>query len=195
MTGTVVILNGVPRAGKSSIAAAIQASFDGIWMNLGVDVSIPSTPPQLRPGIGLRPGGERPDIEVHVPLLYAALYESVLAHARLGLNVVTDVDHHDWYREPRGILADVARRLDGIDAWFVGVRCPIEIIAQRRDLEPDEEIPAPWLRWQEAVHDPGIYDLEVDTSLASPEECAAQIAERMRRGPPPAALRTLTTRS
>jgi chloramphenicol 3-O phosphotransferase len=26
--------------------------------------------------------------------------------------------------------------------------------------------------WQREVHDPGIYDLEVDTSVLSPEACA-----------------------
>jgi len=34
--GQIVILNGTPRAGKSSIATAIQETFDGLWMNLGV---------------------------------------------------------------------------------------------------------------------------------------------------------------
>ena len=36
--GQIVVLNGVPRAGKSSIAAVIQETFDGPWINLGVDV-------------------------------------------------------------------------------------------------------------------------------------------------------------
>jgi chloramphenicol 3-O-phosphotransferase len=31
--GQIVILNGVPRSGKSSIAAVIQDTFDGLWMN------------------------------------------------------------------------------------------------------------------------------------------------------------------
>ena len=35
--GQIVILNGTPRSGKSSIAAAIQNTFEGVWMNLGVD--------------------------------------------------------------------------------------------------------------------------------------------------------------
>jgi chloramphenicol 3-O-phosphotransferase len=38
--GQVVILNGAPRSGKSSIVAAIQRTFDGPWMNLGVDVFV-----------------------------------------------------------------------------------------------------------------------------------------------------------
>ncbi|WP_391563807.1 phosphotransferase-like protein [Paenibacillus cremeus] len=35
--GKIVILNGTPRSGKSSIAEAIQNRFDGVWMYLGVD--------------------------------------------------------------------------------------------------------------------------------------------------------------
>ena len=34
------------------------------------------------------------------------------------------------------------------------------------------------------MHDPGIYDLEVDTSTASPEACAAAIVRRLAEGPP-----------
>jgi chloramphenicol 3-O phosphotransferase len=35
--GQIVILNGTPRSGKSSIASAIQQTFAGVWMNLGAD--------------------------------------------------------------------------------------------------------------------------------------------------------------
>src|SRR6476660_1570313 len=93
--GQIVVLNGAPRSGKSSIVAVIQETFDGPWMNLGVDVFVRHvTPERYRPGIGLRPGGERPDLEPLVAVLYAGLYESVAAHCRLGLNVVVDVGHH-----------------------------------------------------------------------------------------------------
>jgi chloramphenicol 3-O phosphotransferase len=190
--GYIVVLNGAPRAGKSSIAAAIQATFDGVWMNLGVDVFARDvTPPRYRPGIGLRPGGERPDLESLVPILYAALYESIAAHSRLGLNVVADVGHHDAYSRPLGILGDGARRLTGLPAFLVGVRCPIEtILARRRAGEPRREgeylaaspgepVPEPVRLWQTAVHDPGIYDLEVDTSVHTPAECAEIIGLRI----------------
>jgi hypothetical protein len=78
--GQIVILNGAPRSGKSSIVAAIQENFDGVWINLGVDRYMPMIPPRLQPGIGLRPGGERPDLEPLVALLYRALYASIAAH-------------------------------------------------------------------------------------------------------------------
>lgn len=81
--GHIVVLNGAPRSGKSSIAGAIQESFDGVWMNLGVDVFARRvTPARYQPGIGLRTGGERPDLEPFIEASYAALYESIAAHSR-----------------------------------------------------------------------------------------------------------------
>ena len=192
------MLNGAPRSGKSSIAAVIQETFDGVWMNLGVDVARRMTPPHCQPGIGLRPGEHEHPAAPFVPVLYAALYESIAAHSRLELNVVADVGHHD-----ADILADCARRLAGLPVLFVGVRCPIEIVMQRRAESPpgsyavgsaDEPVPAPVWRWQREVHDPGVYDLEVDSSVQSPEECAAAILRRLEDGPAPTAFVELAAR-
>src|SRR4030095_2388519 len=130
--GQIVILNGTPRSGKSSIASVIQQTFEGVWMNLGVDGFMRMTPERYQPGIGLRPGGERPDLESLIVTLYRAMYEAIAAHSRLGLNVVADVGHHDAYSVPRGILPDCARRLSALPVLFVGLRCPIEIIMERR---------------------------------------------------------------
>jgi chloramphenicol 3-O phosphotransferase len=115
--GKNIILNGAPRSGKSSIVEVIQDTFDGVWMNLGVDQFMQMTPARYMPGMGLRPGGEGQDIEPLVPTLYRALYESIAAHSREGLNVVVDVGHHDAYAVPRGILPDCARRLSGLPAF------------------------------------------------------------------------------
>ena len=93
--GRIVILNGTPRSGKSSIATTIQNTFEGLWMNLGVDHFMKMTPEDYQPGIGLRPGGERPDLEPIIIQIYQAMYESIAAHSRQGINVVVDVGHHD----------------------------------------------------------------------------------------------------
>ena len=195
--GQIVILNGTPRSGKSSIVAAIQDTFEGVWMNLGVDRFKQMTPDRYQPGIGLRPGGERPDLEPLIVLLYRAMYEAIAAHSRLGPNVVVDVGHHDAYSVPRGILPDCARRLSGLPVLFVGVRCPIEVIMERRRATwgagdaDDGSVPRPVRLWQQAVHAPGIYDLEVDTSVLSPQACADTIRRRLAGGPPPSAFRRL----
>ena len=198
--GWIVVLNGAPRSGKSSIVEVIQDSFERPWMNLGVDVaSRHMTPPHLRPGIGLRPGGDRPDIEAILPSLYAALYESVAAHSREGLNVVVDVGHHDAYSTPLHVLRDAAARLCDLPALLVAVHCPIEVIMERRhDAHAGgvghyvtgtaaDPIPLEVRRWQDEVHVPGIYDLELDTSVLTPAQCAQLIKDRL-GGPPPTAF-------
>jgi chloramphenicol 3-O phosphotransferase len=183
-SGQIVILNGAPRSGKSSIAAQIQDSFDGVWLGLGVDAWAAVTPPRLRPGIGLRPGGERPDLEPEIQRLYAGLYEAVAANSRAGLNLVVDVGHHDAYSGPLGILPGCARRLAGLSVLFVGVRCPIEEIMRRRNADAtgryvggaQDHPPAPVRLWQSEVHKPGIYDLEVDAGMLSPPNAPGRSA-------------------
>lgn len=198
--GQIIILNGTPRSGKSSIVAEIQQTFEGVWMNLGVDGFMQMTPARYQPGIGLRPGGERQDIEPLVPLLYRAMYDSVAAHSRLGLNVVVDVGHHDAYAVPHGILFESARQLSGLPVLFVGVRCSVEKIMERRrntgwDTEDsaDLPVPRPVVLWQEEVHIPGIYDLEVDTSLLSPRKCAEAIGKHFAENPTPTAFQRLAS--
>lgn len=205
MDGQIVILNGAPRSGKSSIVRVIQDTYDGVWMNLGTDVFVRGvTPRRYRPGVGLRPGsgpgfgGDRPDVEPLVPQLYAAQYESIAAHSRLGLNVVSDMGHHGAIHPT--VLGDCAVRLNGLPVLFVAVRCPIgEIMRRREAAEPgryvvgteDEPIPAPVQLWEEEVHKPGLYDLEIDTWVHSAEQCADMIRQRLIDGPPGSAFRRL----
>jgi len=193
--GRIVILNGTPRSGKSSIAAVIQNTFDGVWMNLGGGRFMQVTPDRYRPGIGLRPGGERPDLESLIVVMYRALYAAIAACSRAGLNVVTDVGHHDAYSRPLGILPECARQLAGLPVWFVGVRCPIEVNVERRRATwgSDHAVPELARRWEQAVHHPGVYDLEIDTSQHSPEACAELIRKRLQEGPPPTAFASLAS--
>jgi chloramphenicol 3-O phosphotransferase len=51
--------------------------------------------------------------------------------------------------------------------------------------------PEPVRRWQAAVHMPGIYDLEVDTSAMSAEQCADAIREALANPKSPAAFEHL----
>ena len=196
--GQIVILNGPPRSGKSSIAAVIQATFEGVWLNLGVDHFMRMTPPRFQPGIGLRPGGERPDLEPVVVRLYLAMYEAIAAHSRLGINVVVDAVHHDSYSVPRHILPLCARQLAELPVLFVGVRCPVEVALERRratwggaGFNEGGRVTDPVGLWHAEVHRPGIYDLDVDTSVLRPEECADLIADRLTNGPPASAFRGL----
>ncbi|MDR3475596.1 MAG: chloramphenicol phosphotransferase [Devosia sp.] len=184
--GQIIILNGAPRSGKSSIARAIQQEFEGAWINLGVDASMAMTPERYRPGIGLRPGGERPDLEPVVQKLYAGLFESIAAHARLELNVVADLGMHDAYSAPLGIFGDMQARLAGLPVLLVGVLCPLDTIMARRNADPrggfyaaGDTVPDPVRRWQDEVHRGMAYDLTLDTSRWNPAQCATTIQHHL----------------
>ncbi len=175
-----------------------MALTDDLWCNLGVDAfSAHIVPQRLWPGIGLRPGGDRPDLEVHLRALFDALYTSVATLSHLGVNVVVDVGHHDDYSEPLGILPRVATLISALPAYLIGVRCPVPVIMDRRNSAgahedryersgPGDAVPDIVVRWERAVHDPGIYDLEVDTSILSPDGCVEAIRARIARGSPTA---------
>jgi len=176
----VVILNGTPRSGKSSIVSHILEDFEGLWVNIGVDSQMGSMSKKYLPGIGLRPGGEAPHLEGHVYKLYNSLYKSVREYALNGINVVVDVGHHDLYSEKLDIFDMAMDILKDIDKYLIGVTCPVDVIMQRRHETwgtPLGEAPEPVLLWQEYVHKDKPYDLIIDTSKNSPQECALMIEE------------------
>ncbi len=177
----IIVLNGVPRSGKSSIAVALVAAGEGEWVNLGVDSVIAATDPSLWPGIGLRPGGERPGLEPFVLSSYIGLFDEVAERARDGVNVAMDVGIHGDYSQPLNIFGEMQQRFDGLPALLVGVHCPLHVLRQRRldtnylSWEIDELVPDPVQRWQDSVHEGKTYDLELDTSTLTPNDCAKAI--------------------
>jgi chloramphenicol 3-O phosphotransferase len=194
--GRIVILNGTPRAGKSSLARKVQETIPGHWLNLGVDHANAVLPPELLPGIGLRPGGERPDLEPIVFRLYRALFGTIALHATSGFDIVADIGIHDDYSKPLGIYALAIETLGPHGALLVGIDCDIAEIMRRRNADPrgglylgGDEVPPPVARWQQAVHAGKAYDLRLDMGKLSPDEGAEEIARLLEDPPHPTALK------
>ena len=81
----------------------------------------------------------------------------------------------------------------GLPVLFVGVRCPLETIMERRRAAgaeryaiaaEDEPVPPPVLRWQHEVHGDWATTSSSTCLASSASECAAAIAERLRGSPP-----------
>lgn len=200
--GRVVILNGAPRSGKSSLARAIQATIPGTWLNTGVDSFMATLPPSLMPGIGLRPGGERPDLEPVVAKLYDLLFATIRLQAESGFDTVADLGLHEDYSTPLGILDSAAKTLGPLGALLIGVDCDIDEIMRRRNADPQggfyasgDTPPPPVLRWQDGVHRGKDYDLRLDMGRLTPEEGAAQIATLLSDPPAASALASRATNS
>jgi len=187
-SGKIIVLNGAPRSGKSMICTRIQDEFEGIWFNFGVDHYINMMPSKVRPGIGLRPGGERPDLEDIVYNMYISFYKSIAVHCKQGFNVVVDIGHHENYSKNLNIFRDCLSELKGLTYYLVGVHCSInEIIKRRKNtnypaLDENNEILSPILLWQNNVHIDKIYDLIVDTSTEKLDDCIKSIANLINNG-------------
>ncbi len=198
----IVILNGAPRSGKSTLARAIQKDVPGTWLLLGVDSQMASLQPQLLPGIGLRPGGERPDLEPEVVRLYQLLFDTIRVSAMAGFDIIADLGMHEDYSVPLGILDRAAKTLGPLRPLFIGIDCAIEEIIRRRNAAPNSiggtylggDIPPPAvLRWQTAVHAGKDYDMRLDMGALTPEEGAARIAALVKIPPAIPALTRLAT--
>jgi chloramphenicol 3-O phosphotransferase len=107
-----------------------------------------------------------------------------------------DVNHHESYSHPYGILRDCARRLLGLPVLFVGVRCPVDVIWERRAATwgqvrgaVAEDVVAAVELAQTTSHAHGHYDLEIDTSVMSPGDGARMIGRRLADGPPGTAFK------
>lgn len=198
----IVILNGAPRSGKSTLARAIQKDVPGNWLLLGVDSQMASLPPQFMPGIGLRPGGERPDLEPEVVRLYQLLFDTIRLSAKAGFDIIVDLGMHEDYSAPLGILDRAAQTLGAWRPLFIGIDCAIEEIMRRRNAAPNsisgtylggDTPPPPVLRWQKAVHAGKDYDLRLDMGMLTPEQGAAAIAALVTAQPAVPALTRLAT--
>jgi chloramphenicol 3-O phosphotransferase len=176
----VILLNGVSSAGKTSLAAAIQRRMPQPWLTMGVDTMIVGMPPQYNAthdGLLFYADG-RVVVGPKFAALEAAWRIGLGAMARSGLRLVLDEVLFDGPESQRQWNAALA----GLEVLWVGVKCDLAVLEAREKARGDRVIgmAAKQLAF---VHDGIVYDLEVDTSRVSTEECAEEIVERC--SPPP----------
>jgi chloramphenicol 3-O phosphotransferase len=198
--GNIIFLNGTACSGKSTIAKALQETLDGFYLHTGIDHYLENLPekfnvfsddldPQTAEGVLWVMTNNQQVIEVRIGpagfRIIKGMYRAIAAIAEAGNDLIVD----DALFERRS-LREAVHTLYTFDVMFVGVRCPLEVAEFR---EQERGNPARGLARAHfaLVHAHGLYDLEVDTSVSSPEECALQIKQRLQRGPEPSAFRQL----
>ncbi len=77
--------------------------------------------------------------------------------------------------------------LNGLDVVFVGVRCPEQELARREKARSDRQ-PGQAAAQLRQVHSYGSYDIECDTTTASPRDCALTIKQSLDQLPNPRAF-------
>jgi chloramphenicol 3-O phosphotransferase len=192
--GYIVLLNGTSSAGKTSIAKALQRMMDAPYLLVGIDTFVFALPKQylnapLWHEVYEYLWSEDGSLTIKTgPLGYqlmSGMHRSIAALARTGFNII--VDHVLLDRRPLMECVDV---LSDFDVLFVGVRCPLEVVEQRERERKDRTLGQARAQYH-VVHSHAIYDLEVDTSVLSPEECALRIKQRLEDGVAPTVFKQL----
>ncbi|GHF50311.1 chloramphenicol phosphotransferase [Kitasatospora xanthocidica] len=174
----VIVLNGGSSSGKSSIARRLQERLPQPWLHLGADTMVDALPPWLLGGAegigGLTDGDGTVEVGPAFAELDAAWTAGVAAMARAGARIVVDEVF-------LGTTASQARwraALDGLDVLWVGVRCDPAVAAAREAARGDR-VAGMAAAQAEAVHQGVVYDLVVDTSRASVDDCADAVLARL----------------
>ncbi|SRR6266542_4688389 len=182
-SGNIILINGTSSAGKSTIAQALQSIIDDPFYLTGIDHFLHSLPQKLiviSDGINPRPADtwlatfENEKIK-HVEIgprgyqLLTGMYSSIASLAKSGINSIVD----DVIYDPH-VFEMALNTLPAENVFFVGIQCSIEVAEQREILRGDRTLGGARF-FGERVHVYGKYDLEVNSALSAPEECALQI--------------------
>jgi len=176
----IVLLNGVGSAGKGSIAKALQAMTREPFLHVQMDAFLDMLPEASwgqadwitfetieedgKPSVVITsgPAAER---------AMRGMRRAVAAMAAQGNNLLVDEVLLGSEK------AEYAQLLAAFELFLVGVFAPLEVLEARERQRGDRMIGL--ARWQyDRVHKNLTYDLEVDTSRATPMECANLIKQK-----------------
>lgn len=184
---TIILLNGTSSAGKTTIAKALQQIMEAPYLHVPVDSFAAMAPGPDKLG---EPGSLLWQSVFN--RLLSGFHHSLAALAAAGSNLIVD---HVLVQgvEPQNWLTECLDLLEPFTVYFIGVHCPLEELRRREQARGDRgEGLAEYQLGR--VHRHGVYDLEVDTSVLSAEQCALSIKELVERDPYPQALVTLRQR-
>lgn len=179
--GTVIILNGTSSSGKTTLLRELQNLLPKPYLEAGIDKFLWMLPKRyLEPPLWDDVFGKADQLgEVGHQLVYS-MHHAIRALALSGSNVLADhVMIHDGCRQ------GVAHHLQDLRAYIVGVRCPLEILEERERARRDRTLGQAKLQY-DLVHANLVYDIEVDTSLNQPGECALAIIHYIQTNSPKA---------
>lgn len=178
-TPRIVLLNGIGSAGKSSIAKALQNIASERFLHVSMDAFLEMLPESSfgQPdGLAFetieRDG--KPVVEIRsgptVDRAMRGMRHAVAAMAAQGNSLIVDeVLLGDGMAEYRTLLA-------GFALFTVGVHAPLDVLEARERQRGDRLIGLARGQFGR-VHRGIVYDLEIDSSTATPMECAERIRE------------------
>lgn len=181
---TIIFLNGTSSSGKTTLLKTLQKKLHEPFLDMGIDKFIWMLPSRYlnRPlwdevlGKALQSGP--------VGLtLFSGMHHAIAAAAQRGNNILADhvFVEKAWADECASLFAEM-------NAYLIGVTCPLEVLEQREADRKDRTLGQARLQF-DIIHKFVRYDLEVDTSILTIDECAEKVIDRLET--PPTAFKRL----
>ena len=168
--GTVVLLNGASSAGKTTVARALLRQLPDPWFLLSVDDV--NAMRSREPSAALS-GEHLSDV---LRRTRAGFHRCVRGLADAGNDVVADHVLSEPWR-----LHDIVGLWADLDVVLVGVHCDADELL-RRERARGDRVPGAAADQRPVVHRGVVYDVEVDTTVTSPDACAQAIARAVLDG-------------
>ncbi|BAC68497.1 chloramphenicol phosphotransferase [Streptomyces avermitilis] len=174
--GMVILLNGTSSSGKTSMARALLDILDGTWFHMPVDAFH---------AMRCKRDISDEELQPEIDRTAKGFHRAVAGMAAGGNNLVVDYPLSRRWR-----LLDLLDLLVPEDTVLVGVRCPLPEL-ERRESERGDRQPGLAAMQYGAVHSHELHDLDIDSSLHTPAECALRIRDFLPDRPRPTAFETL----
>ena len=193
--GQIILLNGCSSAGKTTLAIKLQQLLEEPYQHMALDQFRDGMPSRVRglnspagdpgaSGLNVVPALQDGEWVTQIQFgdygeqVLKAMRRSIAGFAEIGCNVIID----DLLFK-RAYLDDYVSILNPEKTWFIGVKCSLEVVLAREALRPGR-FPGTAVSHYKQVHEHGLnYDLEVDTSLATPRQVAEAIVDRLATPP------------
>ncbi|WP_405777586.1 chloramphenicol phosphotransferase CPT family protein [Streptomyces sp. NBC_00859] len=177
--GTVIFLNGTSSSGKSSIATELLRILDDRYFHFPVDAFH-----AMRSKREILPH----QFQDVLDSTCRGFHRAAAGMAAGGNNIVVDHVFSQSWR-----VADCVSVFVPENVLLVGVRCPLPEL-ERREGERGDRPSGLAAKQFARVHAHGIHDIECDTSVLSPLECAERIRDFLPGRPRPTAFQQLRER-
>jgi chloramphenicol 3-O phosphotransferase len=163
--GTIILLNGVSSAGKSTLARA--------FVNLMPDYFHMSVDDFADWVNSMEDQDKKRIIPVETDYFF---HRTIAMFADSGVNVIVDHLLHD-----ECTTKDCCAALKEYPVMFVGVHCPTDELIRREEARGDRH-EGQAVRQLGFVHSGNTYDLELDTLREDAEKCAQRIKAALDKG-------------
>ena len=160
----IIFLNGASSSGKTTLGRVLQRKLVLPYFYFSSDQLVEAS---VLPDVDRDATEGEKAWSIIRPRFFDAFHKCIAAMASPGNRVIVEhvLEIRSWYDDCVNLLAP-------FDVFYVGVHCPLSELERRERTRGNRTFGEGRSHLEDGVHTWGPYDLEVDTSLGTPEQNA-----------------------